>query len=206
MMLKQPLLKTQFHIIIMTLMLMMIGFVVKAQEVIDSTADEVIIQKEKKGSIFAGRPGKAFALSMILPGTGQIYNKSYLRLPFVYGAVGGMGAVMVINIKQYNCLKEAYKANIDGVPFEPTDNSEFCMDVANIHDPARLRALRDQANANRQLAIIGFALVWLAQGIDAYVDAHLKQFNISDDLSIDFGSKTSVDDYAPMRFGMYVSF
>ena len=185
---------------------MIIGFAVQAQEVIDSTAEEVIIKKEKKGSIFAGRPGKAFALSMILPGTGQIYNKSYIRLPFVYGAVGGMGTVMVIRIKQYNCLKAAYKANIDGVPFEPTDKTEFCMDIAEIHDPVRLRALRDQANANRQLSIIGFALVWLAQGIDAYVDAHLKEFNISDDLSIDFGSKTSNDAYAPMKFGMYVSF
>jgi hypothetical protein len=160
---KQRLVKTQVHLIIMTFMLVLIVFAVQAQEVIDSTADEVNLKKEKKGSIFAGRPGKAFALSMILPGTGQIYNKSYIRLPFVYGAVGGMGAVMVVNIKQYNCLKEAYKANIDGVQFEPTDNSDFCMDVMNIHDPARLRALRDQANANRQLAIIGFALVWLAQ-------------------------------------------
>ena len=202
---KQPLVKPQFRLIIM-IMFLMIGIAVHAQEVIDSTADEVIIKKEKKGSIFAGRPGKAFALSMILPGTGQIYNKSYIRVPFVYCAVGGMGAVMVINIKQYNCLKAAYKANIDGVPFEPTDKTDFCMDVMNIHDPARLRALRDQANANRQLAIIGFALVWLAQGIDAYVDAHLKEFNISDDLSIDFGSKTSGDAYVPMNFGMYVSF
>ena len=206
MIIKQRLVKTQFHLIIMTFMLMLIGFAVHGQEVIDSTADEVIIKKEKKGSIFAGRPGKAFALSMILPGTGQIYNKSYLRLPFVYGAVGGMGAVMVINIKQYNCLKEAYKVNIDGGVFVPTDNTEFCKDVAEIHDPARLRALRDQANANRQLAIIGFALVWLAQGIDAYVDAHLKEFNISDDLSIDFGSKASENSYAPVNFGMYVSF
>lgn len=185
---------------------MIIGFAVQAQEVIDSTTEDVIIKKEKKGSIFAGRPGKAFALSMILPGTGQIYNKSYIRLPFVYGAVGGMGTVMVIRIKQYNCLKEAYKANIDGGIFVPTDKTEFCMDVANIHDPARLRSLRDQANANRQLAIIGFALVWLAQGIDAYVDAHLKEFNISDELSIDFGSKASDDAFAPMKFGMYVSF
>jgi len=192
------------HISIMML-LMMFVLTLSAQSVSDSTSNETIV-KEKKGSIFAGKPGKSLVMSLIIPGAGQIYNKSYLRVPFVYAAVGGMGYVMVTRVKQYHCLDAAYKASIDQVPFEPTDKSQFCMDVMNIHDPNQLRILRDQANNNRQLAIIGFALVWLAQGIDAYVDAHLKDFNISDDLSFKLGAKSSRDAYAPMNVGLYVSF
>jgi len=188
-----------------TLMLMMFVLIIQAQTEIDSSSNAVVI-KEKKGSIFAGKPGKSMIMSLIIPGTGQIYNKSYLRLPFVYGAVGGMGAVMVINIQDYNCLKEAYIASVDGTPFVPSHNSKFCDKVMNITDPATLRILRDDANVVRQRSILLFALVWLAQGIDAYVDAHLKEFNISDDLSFEFTTKSFDDPVAPMRMGLYVSF
>ncbi|HEY3387094.1 MAG TPA: DUF5683 domain-containing protein, partial [Saprospiraceae bacterium] len=91
----------------------------KAQVVIDSTAaDTLIIQgdtiqsKEKKGSIFSGKPGKAMIMSLIIPGTGQIYNKSYLRVPFVWGAVGGMGYLVYDNTVRYNCLRDAYVASV----------------------------------------------------------------------------------------------
>ncbi len=195
----------QYKHLLITFLLMMFVFALQAQAVQDSSSNDAVI-KEKKGSIFAGKPGKAMVMSLIIPGTGQIYNKSYLRLPFVYGAVGGMGWVMVNNIQNYNCLKEAYIASIDGTPFQPSHNSKFCDQVMNIHDPARLRILRDNANVYRQRSILLFALVWLAQGIDAYVDAHLKEFNISDDLSLDISAKSFDDPVAPTRMGLYVSF
>jgi len=189
-----------------TSLLMLFVFVLHAQEVIDTASENVVVKKEKKGSIFAGKPGKAMFMSLVIPGTGQIYNKSYIRLPFVYGAVGGTGWVMVNYIQKYNCLKEAYVAAIDGTPFNPSHDSDFCDQVKNIQDPARLRILRDEYNTYRQRAILIFALVWVAQGIDAYVDAHLKEFNISDDLTFEFTSKSFDDPVAPMRMGLYVSF
>jgi len=189
-----------------TLLLMLFVFVLQAQEVIDTTSENVVVKKEKKGSIFAGKPGKAFFMSMIIPGAGQIYNKSYIRLPFVYGAVGGMGAYMVIHVQKYNCVKEAYIASIDGTPYDPPHDNEYCKSLMNVTDPDRLRILRDEANIYRQRAILLFALVWVAQGIDAYVDAHLKDFNINDDLSFEFTSKSFDDPVAPMRMGLYVSF
>jgi hypothetical protein len=191
-----------------TFLLMMFVMSVHAQSEIDSTSDNVV-KKEKKGSIFAGRPGKAMIMSLIIPGTGQIYNKSYLRLPFVYGAVGGMGWYMVYNVQQYNCLKEAYIAKVDGTTFEPPNETDYCkkvMGIFNTTSAEDLRILRDEANVYRQRAILLFALVWMAQGIDAYVDAHLKEFNISDDLSFEITSKSFDDPVAPMRVGLYVNF
>src|SRR5687767_13766070 len=70
--------------------------------VIVLTADTTKV-KTKKGSIFSGRPGKSLLMSLVVPGAGQIYNKSYLRVPFVWAAVGGMGYLVVINTQYYQC-------------------------------------------------------------------------------------------------------
>jgi hypothetical protein len=164
--------------------------------------------KVKKSSIFAGRPGRAMLYSLVIPGTGQIYNKSYLRVPFVWGAVGGMGYLVHYNSVRYKCLDAAYRAAVDQVPFVPTENcpEDFAMDLALITDPSRLRALRDEANRNRQLSIIGFSLVWLANGIDAYVNAHLKEFDVTDDLSIGPLIHVGDDPFAPVQYGAYLRF
>lgn len=175
-----------------------------------------IEQKEetkKKGSIFSGRPGKSLLMSLVIPGAGQIYNKSYLRVPFVWAAVGGMGYVLINNTHQYNCFKEAYIDKIDGnpltIPAYCYDEIPFTtIETVRLDDAtdSTVRRLRDQANVNRQWAIVGFALVWLANGVDAFVDAHLKDFDIDEDLSIDIGPKIENEPFAPMRVGVFVQF
>ncbi len=174
-----------------------------AQSTTDTIA-EPGTEKTRKGSIFTGRPGKSMLMSLVVPGAGQIYNKSYLRVPFVWGAVGGMGWVLVYNTRQYNCLREAYIARIDQVPLELPEHCDKVIE--QIESPERIRILRDQANIDRQWSIVGFTLVWLANGVDAFVDAHLKDFDIDEDLSIDIGPKMDSDPNAPMRMGVFVNF
>ena len=173
------------------------------QAVSDSLVADTLIMKEKKSSIFSGRPGKSMLMSLVIPGTGQIYNKSYLRVPFVWGAVGGMGYLVYYNTQKYNCLKDAYIASIDGTVYTFPDH---CSEFNGITDPSRLKSLRDEANENRQLSIIGLSLVWLANGIDAFVNAHLKEFDVDEDLSIRIGTKIDSDPFNPMRMGIYVQF
>jgi Family of unknown function (DUF5683) len=173
-----------------------------AQATPDSVTVDTLAKKEKKGSIFSGRPGKSMIMSLIIPGSGQIYNKSYLRVPFVWGAVGGMGYLVHYNTQKYNCLKDAYVASIDKVPYTFPDH---CNEFDGITDPNRLKILRDEANNARQLSIVGFSLVWLANGIDAFVNAHLKEFDIDEDLSFKVDAKFD-DTNAPMRMGIFVSF
>ena len=172
----------------------------------DTVLEDTVKVKEKKGSIFTGRPGTAMMMSLVIPGSGQIYNKSYLRVPFVWGAVGGMGYLVYKNTQIYKCRSEAYEAAIDGVPFENCDDWKANEGLEDITDQSTLRILRDEANEARQLSIVGFVLVWLANGVDAYVDAHLKEFDIDDDLSFRFDSKFDQDPYVPMRMGLFVSF
>src|SRR5688500_19018910 len=95
-----------------------------AQAEEDTIIEVTTTEKVKKGSIFSGRPGKSFLMSLAIPGAGQIYNKSYLRVPFVWGAVGGMGYLMIKNTQQYHCFREAYIDKIDGVPITVP---EYCV-------------------------------------------------------------------------------
>ena len=169
----------------------------------DSITSDTINIKQKKGSIFSGKPGKAMIMSLIIPGTGQIYNKSYFRVPVVWGAVGGMGYLVYKNTREYNCLRDAYIASIDMVPYVFPDH---CSDFEGITNSSQLKALRDQANSNRQLSIVGLSLVWIMNGIDAFVNAHLKEFDIDENLSIDFGSRFDNDPNSPMRMGIFVQF
>lgn len=164
------------------------------------------LEPKVKGSIFKGRPGKSFLFSMVIPGSGQIYNKSYLRVPFVWAAVGGMGYVLHYNSCRYVLARDAYKAAVDGVPhIVPDKCSEAYQTRLENASVTTLRSIRDAANENRQLSIIGFSLVWLANGIDAFVDAHLKDFNVDDDLSINFSTRFDNDPYVPMRVGMFLT-
>jgi hypothetical protein len=192
-------------IILVVLAFCFVSHLANAQVSTDSIVHDMVIKKEKTGSFFAGRPGKSMLMSLVIPGAGQIYNKSYLRVPFVWGAVGGMGYLLHYNTREYQCRKTAYEASIDGLPY--VEPCEKCDDgLMNITSPSRLKALRDEANEARQLSIVGFTLVWLANGIDAFVDAHLKEFDIDDDLSLEIGSKVDNDPYAPMRMGIFVQF
>lgn len=175
------------------------------QATADSLKADTMEVRKKKGSIFSGRPGKSMLMSLVIPGAGQIYNKSYLRVPFVWGAVGGMGALVHFNTVEYQCRKAAYEASVDGATYvPPCTNCD--PDLILITEPSRLRLLRDQANEARQLSIVGFTLVWLANGIDAFVNAHLKDFDLDEDLSIRVGTKFDSDPYNPMRMGIFVQF
>ena len=195
--------------IILTVVLI-ISFVVTneltAQLTQDSLTIETSSKKEKKGSIFAGRPGKSMLMSLIVPGAGQIYNKSYLRVPFVWGVVGSVGYVMIYNTREYRCLRDSYIHRIDGTPFTPTKCSNTLKQNIPLYSDSATRIYRDQANKNRQASIVGFTVVWLLNGVDAFVDAHLKDFDINEDLSIEVGTRFEDDPHAPMRMGLYVQF
>jgi hypothetical protein len=202
----QPLLRHYFSLIV----LVMLGIAVNnshAQTTADSIQFDTIQEVKKSGSIFKGKPGKSFLYSMIIPGTGQIYNKSYLRVPVVWGAVGGMGYLLHYTSARYKYAKQTYEAKVDNLayPEVPMKYGKDFADLLNNGSAADIRPVRDQTNKYRQQAIIGFSLVWLAQGIDAFVDAHLKTFDVNNDLSIDFSPRLDDDPHAPMRVGMFLT-
>lgn len=125
-------------------------------------------------------PKKALWFSLALPGLGQIYNHSWWKTPFIYGGLGVSIWFISDNNKNYKDFRIAYSES-----FDPTTTNELVKKYPNQES---LRRIRDIYYKRYQLSIIATAAIYLMNGIEAYVDAHLKNFEISDDLSFRFGS------------------
>jgi hypothetical protein len=117
----------------------------------------------------------------IFPGGGQIYNKRWWKLPIVYGILGGMGYLLAdnaISMRDYNqALDIRFSGGID--PY-----FGFLSDQ-------QLVANRNFYRRNLQLSAVGFTALWGLSVIDAVVDAHMKTYDISDNLSFKWRPKIS---------------
>lgn len=128
---------------------------------------------------------KATTLSFICPGAGQIYNKSYWKVPIVIGGMVSMAYVIDWNTRGFKRYKDAYalRSDFDNNPGNYPDGvskDEF----QGRYSATYLKNLRDAYRRNRDLSIILTAAVYAFQIVDAHVDAHLKDFDVSDDLTV----------------------
>ncbi|MBJ6110212.1 hypothetical protein JAO73_14410 [Hymenobacter sp. BT523] len=128
------------------------------------------------------RPGKAALLATILPGAGQIYNRRWWKLPLVYGALGTVVGLEVFYQQRYNEFADAYNL----VTADPT-----LLHSTRLGPRARLFNSADALNSgvifyrgNRDIFYLYIGLAYGLQIVDALVDAHLKDFDVSDDLAV----------------------
>ncbi len=146
-----------------------------------SDADSTSIKKERFKLIKSildkkyPNPNRAAALSLLAPGAGQIYNKKYWKLPFVYGALGGLGYMAYFNQDQYVTFRDAYLAEVD-------DDILTINPFSTLSETALLTR-RDGFDKRRQQAYVFFVLGWILNSVDAYVDAHLASFDVNEDIS-----------------------
>ena len=136
---------------------------------------DLLIAKDttKHNEINPLAPAKAAFLSAILPGLGQAYNKKYWKIPLVYGAMGTAVYAYSFNNKRYHQFRDAYKRRLQGL----TD------DDLNYLDNSRLIAGQKFYQRNRDLSVFFIAGIYILNIVDANVDAHLRQFNVNDNLS-----------------------
>jgi len=135
-------------------------------------------------------PHKATMHSLILPGWGQAYNRSYWKIPVVYAALGITGYIFNYNRVEYNKVKYAYFYVIN----QNTPNAGL-YDINNITDPAlksfalagdsySLQLYRNEFRKNIDYSVLFFLFFWALNVVDATVDGHLKDFDVSNDLSV----------------------
>ena len=120
-------------------------------------------------------PKTSLRLSRIFPGAGQLYNGKWWKVPLVYGALGGMIYTIDFNQSRYRRLQTALELQLENQPHEFSDR---------ITSPDALRSLRDQYDKAAQLSYIGTFAVYIVIGVEAFVDAHLQNFDVSEDLSL----------------------
>ena len=140
---------------------------------------------------------KAVWLGAICPGAGQIYNKSYWKLPIVYGAFMGCGYAVSMMQNRYSGYKRAYldlyRDNEAGTVTEDPSKSYIAV-IPEGYDLARVGGASTWMNTlkNRQsiyrryrdYSILATVVVYALSLIDAYVDAQLFDYDISPDLSL----------------------
>jgi len=120
---------------------------------------------------------KATWRSVMLPGWGQLYNKKYLKAPIIWAGMGTTIGFAIYNHQEYLSYRDAYNIRIDDDP-ETTDQ------YLNIYTASQLITLENTFRRWRDLSIILTVGVYAYNILDAYVDAHLFYFDISDDLSM----------------------
>lgn len=159
---------------------------VDAREAKIIRSDSIIIPKPE----FSPNPNKALLYSAIFPGLGQVYNRKYWKLPIVYGGFFGVVYGISWNGRYAGDYERAYKDLVLGTGDSWTNFTNVTREQLD-GDPAlketmisRFKRQKDTFRRNRDLAIIvGVGLYALCM-IDAYVDAQLYNFDISDDLSM----------------------
>jgi len=149
------------------------------------TTDSLVVKKEERvivvnDSILPKEeynplaPAKAAFYSAVVPGLGQVYNKKYWKIPIIYA---GMAAGIYFYKQQddeYNRFRDAYKRRLAGY-----DDDEF----QGISED-RLVNAQKSAQKNKSISVIVTVAFYLLNVVDANVDAHLRQYEVSEDLSL----------------------
>lgn len=133
-------------------------------------------------------PQRALWLAMVIPGAGQIYNRKFWKLPIIYGGFLGCVYALTWNNQMLHDYSQAY---LDIMDTDPNTKSYEKMlpigyDITGREERFKtvFKNKKNFFRRNRDLSIFAFAGVYLLAVIDAYVDAELSTFDISDDLSL----------------------
>jgi hypothetical protein len=142
----------------------------------DSSKTKSIVIKDSVNT--NARANKAALFSAILPGAGQFYNKKYWKIPILYAGIVVLGYTIEFNNSNYKTFRKAYLYRMDG-------DSTTVDDYEKVYpDAEALRVRKDYYRRTRDLLWIITGGVYVLNIIDAYVDGHLSNFDISDDLSL----------------------
>lgn len=128
---------------------------------------------------------KAVMFSAILPGSGQILNhinmpkgkkKAFWKVPLIYAGLGFTMYSIINNNSQRIRLRDEYNFR--------NDNTGSLYPEYSIYDQTGVLTIHNQKQNFRDLSILGFTAIYLLQVIDAGVEAHFVNFDISEDLSM----------------------
>ena len=148
------------------------------------------MQKQKRDwATWRPNAKKAMWLAIVLPGAGQIYNRKYWKLPIVYGGFVGCAYALRWNNQMYRDYSQAYMDLMDNDPTTQSYNQFLHLGVkiddSNIERYKTLfKNRKDRFRRWRDLSVFCMIGVYALSIVDAYVDASLSEFDISDNLSL----------------------
>lgn len=128
----------------------------------------------------AHSPKKATYYSMALPGLGQAYNKKYWKIPVIYAGFGTLVYFINSNNNEYNKFLDAYAYVLEEQEGPPPNAMVERYD-GNLD---KLRTIKDYYRRNLELSYILSGALYILQVLDATVDAHFVDFDVTDDISL----------------------
>lgn len=155
-------------------------------------------------------PRLATKRSAILPGWGQAYNKEYWKIPIVYGALSIPTVTFFYNNTWYKRTRTAYdllyKATLSTATIQDTLNYNNLVNAKlKGLSLGSLQTFRNSFRKDRDYSVLWFVIVWGLNVADATVFGHLKQFDVTDDLSMRV--EPSLNPITNTKFvGLYFSF
>ncbi len=130
------------------------------------------------------KPSSVMRKSLILPGWGQVVNRQVWKVPIIYGMLAGLTYYSIIQDQNYRDYRAAFynSQSINGDErFGPTPPH-----IDPNQNPESLRFARNQYRNRRDLTFVGIVLAYGLNVVDAYVFAHMRDFDVGDDLSARF--------------------
>ena len=199
-----------------------LGILVESRDVSDSTVVEGLFHsRQDSGKVSSSRrelrrqrlatftpnPGKATWSALVFPGGGQIYNHKYWKLPIVYGGFLGCAYALNWNNQMYSDYSQAYLDIMDDDPgtasYEDFLPPRYNVEANEDYLKRVFKNRKDIYRRQRDLSIFCFIGVYLISVVDAYVDAELSNFDITEDLSVQVRPTTIGDQQHVLRTQSY---
>ena len=121
-------------------------------------------------------PLKATMFSVVVPGMGQAYNGKSWKIPIIYGGFAMVLYAVVNNNHFYQLYRKSYFARIDGNP--------NTTDIFPRISTDRLERRMNFYRRNLEISYIAGAAVYILNVLDATVDAHLLDFDVGEELTM----------------------
>lgn len=155
------------------------------------TTDSLTVKKDEKVIVVTDSllpkeeynplaPAKAAFYSAVIPGLGQVYNKKYWKIPIIYAGMAAGIYFYKQQDKDYDSFRNAYKRRLAGY----TDDEYYGNGAEPLISNDRLINAQKSAQKNKDLSIVVTVAFYLLNVVDANVDAHLRQYEVSEDLSL----------------------
>ncbi len=123
-------------------------------------------------------PQKTALYSAVIPGLGQIYNRHYWKLPVIYAGVGVAVYFIYDNSTNYNKYRRMYSGYLSN------DATALADMAASNLTPEYVKYLQDYHRRYLDITVLVTALGYTLQILDAAIFAHLKGFDVSEDISL----------------------
>ena len=138
---------------------------------------QVVKDTPLKKQKFQPDPKRAGLYSALIPGMGQLYNRQYWKMPIVYAA---MGIPIYFVIKRNNEYQRYRKAYVSRIAAGVNSNDEF----QGVLSTEGIKQYQDQAKQSTDMMVVYTVIGYAAQIMEAISGAHLRNFDISKDLSM----------------------